>query len=745
MTVLAVLLILSGLGPPQTSPLSIRGVVVNAATNAPIADARVTLIEATQSVLTGPDGRFAFDHLQARSYTLTVSTIGFIFVRRKIDAHPSLSLELSIPLAEGTGTYQEAVTVSGDASSRPRPIGVTSQMELGSAGLAELRGVAADDPMRAVQALPGVATGDDFQAEFSVRGSAFRHVGVVMDGTPTALLMHTIRSANDAGSIAMINSDILGRASLFSGPHARPHGDWLGSTLEFDVREGSRDRAGMRAAVSGTSASGVFEGPLGNARRGSWLFSIRRSYIDWLVRKLEPDVDSTIGFSDAQAKLVYDFSNRQQIQLFAIGGDTTYREQNPPLANGIESARSRSGLASLAWRYAHPRGVLTQRLSLVRSSYENRGRVGQPLADGWSRATYWRADFTAPLAGGWTLEAGARREWLRAGEHLRNFAAAGASTVRLRFERMTTADPAGMGAWLQAGRRGTRGGILAGVRIADRTDHQAQFMPWLLAEWTVRNTTLRGSYGRAAQFIDPLITPVAPAPRTPERAAGYDVSIERPLGSGWSTQASLFRRSEKNVLRRIGEDRLLNEAGSVGVAGPFPAFANELDGTARGLDLLLIRRAQEGLTGWIGYTWSHTVYTDRGSGESFDGDFDQRHTLNVFVQQRLSYRLAASAKLRLGSNFPIVGYFSGTAENLRLGQERNQVRLPFYARLDFRLNRSFTFERSRLTLFVEVMNVLGRRNGGQSDGFIRSSTLEAVGFVERLLPRVPSAGFLIEF
>ena len=89
-----------------------------------------------------------------------------------------------MPLAEGTGTYQESVTVTAEAVAAAGDRRVVAD-ELGSAALQELRGVAADDPMRAMQALPGVATGDDFQAEFSVRGSAFRHVGIVIDGTPT--------------------------------------------------------------------------------------------------------------------------------------------------------------------------------------------------------------------------------------------------------------------------------------------------------------------------------------------------------------------------------------------------------------------------------------------------------------------------------------------------------------------------------------------------------------------------------
>ena len=40
--------------------------------------------------------------------------------------------------------------------------------------------------------------------------------------------------------------------------------------------------------------------------RSGRLLSMRRSYIDWLIRKLEPTIDSTIGFYDGQVKGVYD-------------------------------------------------------------------------------------------------------------------------------------------------------------------------------------------------------------------------------------------------------------------------------------------------------------------------------------------------------------------------------------------------------------------------------------------------------
>ena len=163
------------------------------------------------------------------------------------------------------------------------------------------------------------------------------------------------------------------------------------------------------------------------------------------------------------------------------------------------------------------------------------------------------------------------------------------------------------------------------------------------------------------------------------------------------------------------------------------------------MDAVLERHAAKGPNGWLSYTWAHSSYDDVHTGESFDGDFDQRHTVNVFVEQRVSYRMTVAAKLRYGSNFPIVGYFDGAPpDQMRLGAYRNRVRLPEYLRLDLRASRTFTFDRRRLTLFVEMVNVTGRANYGRTDGSIRAN-LDAIGYVEKLLPFVPSAGVLIEF
>jgi len=284
------------------------------------------------------------------------------------------------------------------------------------------------------------------------------------------------------------------------------------------------------------------------------------------------------------------------------------------------------------------------------------------------------------------------------------------------------------------------------MRLSDRTlASQSAASPWILGEYTVGALTMRASAGMSAQYPDPVLYGIGAPEVLPERAASIDVGGEYRLTAGTRLSVTAFHRREDNVLRRVNEDRLDPITGKRILASPFPEFAPNLDGESRGFDVTLKRIGTSGLTGWVAYTWAHTEHDDVSSGEHFDADYDQRHTLNVFAEQRLSYRFSIITKLRMGSNMPIIGYFGGTPPDaLTLGTLRNQVRLPFYARLDVRANRTFTFDRGRLTLFVEVMNLWGRSNYGQGDGSIRAN-LQAVNFVERLIPFVPSAGFLIEF
>ena len=70
---LCVFVAAAGIASFQLPTTTVRGTIVDAKTNAPIAEAKVRLVESGgKTVRTGPDGRFEFAEIAPRTYTLTV-------------------------------------------------------------------------------------------------------------------------------------------------------------------------------------------------------------------------------------------------------------------------------------------------------------------------------------------------------------------------------------------------------------------------------------------------------------------------------------------------------------------------------------------------------------------------------------------------------------------------------------------------------------------------------------------------
>ena len=64
---------------------------------------------------------------------------------------------------------------------------------------------------------------------------------------------------------------------------------------------------------------------------------------------------------------------------------------------------------------------------------------------------------------------------------------------------------------------------------------------------------------------------------------------------------------------------------------------------------------------------------------------------------------------------------------------------------DLRADRAFTYRKSRLTLFLEVVNVTNHDNYRYNSPGFNSATRRVFGPVEELFPLLPVAGVLIEF
>ena len=99
-----------------------------------------------------------------------------------------------------------------------------------------------------------------------------------------------------------------------------------------------------------------------------------------------------------------------------------------------------------------------------------------------------------------------------------------------------------------------------------------------------------------------------------------------------------------------------------------------------------------------------------------------------------------------GSNFPIPGLLRDCRTALYyLATARNQLRFDAFQRLDARINKSWTKDRYKMTLYGEVVNLTNRDNY-RFDSFnsYNTKTGQVSVTLDRLFPILPSAGIVFE-
>jgi hypothetical protein len=732
---------------------TVTGSVVDDRTDRPIRDVLVYVESQPFFTNTDAEGRFALT-VPAGDYTLIASMVGYALLRAPITVVDRTVLPIAVRLSEGAGTFSDRITVAGGR--RESPGSAPGASALHGRELDQLRGVMLDDPLRAVQALPGATATDDFYSEFAVRGSPFRHIGLSVDGIPTRYLMHTVHGVIDGGSIAMINSETLGAVTLLPGSYPQATGRALGAQVELSVREGNRERFRGRAGLSGTSATILGEGPLAGAR-GSWLASVRKSYLGYIITRIDPEASFVFGFVDGQATVVYDATPHHQLGLTTLLGRAAFEEGEEGLGvNDRADAASHAWLTALSWRWtSNTRFAMTNRLYTTGVQFDHDNTFGLTLDEARSSDAGWRVDASYAAGARRLITFGGDAQRLQ-GQSRRERTVNGIPRVFSAYREQDIAASAygqvrfDVGTWLH---------LTPGVR-ADYwglTGSNAA-SPWLTAEARLtERLRIRGGTGIYRQFADvEQVFGIQGGGRSlkPERATHADGGVEYELRSDTHVMVTAYHRRERDVLwAPLSEPRRLAD----GVVRPafFDApWVNGLHGRARGVELLVRRNTPSGLSGWAGYAYARHGYTAVDTGERFPSDADQRHTLSLYGNYRVSSRATVSAKFRYGSNYPMRGYVGtppagvptveGRPAFYTLSNARNTLRLPGYSRLDVRADRAFHWAATRLLVFVEVANVANRSNlrstpyGVDRAGRVFEAT-------ESLMPIVPSAGFVVEF
>jgi outer membrane cobalamin receptor len=374
----------------------------------------------------------------------------------------------------------------------------------------------------------------------------------------------------------------------------------------------------------------------------------------------------------------------------------------------INRLRSDNLLLNAFWRFTpDPRLTTRLRVFALNGGLQNLNRNTAVLDDRDSRQIGFRYD-AAYVTGAHQIEAGTYVRSTRERRYTNSFPASQPLIPRLLedFARRATEDSY----YLQDTWKHERFSLTAGGRVQHSgVGAQTAFQPRASMTWSPGSRwTLRAGAGSFAQFpaLDQLFGYFGNPGLRAERATHFNLGVERLIGARIRIFADLYDREDRSQIFSFWEPHLMNNR----AVANFVRYGNLVRGYARGGEAGVQRRSANGLTGWISYGWMTTRYQDRADALEFVGDFDQRHTVSAFANYRFRPTIDAGVLWRYGSGQPVPGFIRRDGTSVALADLRNTTRLPYYNRVDLRVNKAFLFRRWKLTLSGEVLNVLGRQN-----------------------------------
>ena len=702
---------------PGETPWFVEGTVLEKGTRRPLANISVVVNEQEDKyAMTDEAGTFVIELDAAGEYSLSAVGIGY-------EKPEAIRFEVSDDIPEADiRFYLEPAFLLPDvvvyADRNPDQVGKTT---ISGQELERVAG-GAGDPLRAVQALPGIVVTNDASANPAIRGSAPGDNKYYIDFLPAGYLFHF------GGLVSVVNADLVNDFSLYAAAYGAEYGDVLGGILDVNLREPRRDRLGGKVNISLIESDFLIEGPVNESQ--SFFFAARRSYFDLIVSD-EGELDEDEGieyrqfptFHDYQGKYVWHTSADNTLSLQLNGASDKTELFVPDDAELALKDPDLAGDANYDQRYDAQGLVWSRRLSKTATNKFAAGHITNTIdqaagAVGTATVTFddyfLRERFTfepfrhhaLTLGGSYTYSAADFKldfKDPRCSEFDPNcdFTSAerkqNADIIRLNMgdlyakDRWRLAPPFTL--------------ILGGRFSYDDYLDEGFAEPRLGAEWRVgRRTLLTAGWGRYHQFPDELevVDDFGNPDLSHQRAEHSVLGMEQALGDGWSWKTEAYYKSFEDLVVPEDSSRYLNEG----------------SGRAYGLDLLVKKDLTARLSGWLALTNSRSERTNELTGETFLADYDQPVIAKLVLNYRFSNKWSFGAKWHYHSGSPYTPVIDAELRDpgdldsgyLPIYGEINSERLSAYHRLDLRLDRDFRFDKWKLNTYVELINAYAQDN-----------------------------------
>lgn len=618
-----------------------------------------------------------------------------------------------------------------------------------------------EDPLRSVHRLPGTAA-SGLSSKSHFRGGEHNETAIYLNGLQLLEPFH-IRDYHSIFS--SIDAQALSGVEAYTGGFPARFGDHMSGVLLLESEAPEEPRqTGLGLSVYNTSV--IHSGYSDNG--WDWLISARDSNLDLVLKESLGIPD----YFDTFVQLGRQFSDRTYVSfngLYANDSVVVITENDPEELEQSDSDTENQHYW-IRWQ-TDWRDDLSSSTVFSWSSFSNlrRAEVNDPEqmisrvrdqreAEVWGINQEWR----------WT---GLENHDIRAGFDYRDASArydyAGfahydgflAELPGLENPRdyIVEAKPEGHGAslfatdriglsdatWLQLGLRWDR-------QTWTSPDFDDQLSPRVsLLHRPDENTDIRLSWGRyyQSQAIHRLqVEDGISRFFAPQRSQHFIAGFQRRFAGKYRFRTEVFLKQYDRLKPRF--ENLFDPLALIPEMAPDRVRLDPDSAEARGLELSLERRAEEGINWWVSYVLSRA--SDRFDGVSQPRSWDQRHA----AQAGLSWKQGPweiGAAFSIHSGWPTTplaaSYDAEEDEFLPEPGVRNSTNYDTFFTLDFRVSREFEVSKGRLSAFLEVTNATNRDNPCCTDYDIDDEVdpprLDRT--LDYWVPIIPAVGILWEF
>jgi hypothetical protein len=223
---------------------TIRGSVVDARGGEALANVQVQLTGGPYRTVSDSKGAFQISNIAPGDYFLNVSTVGYHLANQPFHLAAAETQEFEVVLTPDSLRQTDTVEAKTDPFETSRADSPSTLVMAGN-DVKNLGSVLADDPLRAVQSLPGVTSNNDFDARFSLRGADYNRIGLYLDNVLLHEPFHMLQGQNVSGSGTAFNGDMVDSMELHEGAYPVRFEDRSAGALDVETREGSRTRTNV--------------------------------------------------------------------------------------------------------------------------------------------------------------------------------------------------------------------------------------------------------------------------------------------------------------------------------------------------------------------------------------------------------------------------------------------------------------------------------------------------------------------